>query len=717
MLRRDFLLNAAMAAAAPPYRGLRYRDYARCWPETLRLWAEEAARQRNGALERIRTKADVATRQRWVRETFWRLIGGEPERTPLNIRARGAFVRDGYRVEKFVFESFPGIHVPANLYIPAHREGPFPGVLFQCGHSPNGKGAETYQRCCQGLAKLGFLTLTIDPMGQGERTAYPRADGWLTRLGSADDEHTVPGRQMLLAGDTATRLQLWDSVRALDVLTQHPQVDAKRIGVTGQSGGGTLSMFLAAVDDRAAVIAVSSGNTENFACLGFDAPGSTDDAEQNFPGASPLGFDRWDTLYPFAPKPLLVLVSAKDDFGTYSPNYLRNGWEEFVKLRRVYELLGEAGAIAWEDVAVPHALGYEARLRVYNWLLRWLQPGAAVVEREPAVAPERDEELWVSERGSAARQFGGMTPFEWNRENARRLTTPEKPGDLREALAISTPPPGLKLATLGRTRSRAGTLNGIEVRSGPAMWVPAWLAMPAAAAKPACVIVLYPSGRNSLWQEGGILETLAAAGWPACAPDLRGIGDLRGEYPRGSVRHAADHANEEAYAWASLWLGRPALGQRVSDLLALVTALRNHERLNGARIFIAALGHLTVPALCAAALNPSIAGLYLASPLVSFRSLVETEDYRHPLSNFAPRLLELMDLPHLSRALAPRPVALAGAVSGSGRPLSTDDVARAYGAQLHLRILPTADWSASGILAQVESSGLLDIKVGDPRWD
>jgi dienelactone hydrolase len=695
MLRRDFLLRVSMAAAMPPYRGLRYRDYSRCWPETLRLWAEDAARKRDAALARIRTAAAAAARQKWARETFWSLIGGEPHRAPLNITMRGEFAREGYRVEKLSFESFPGIPIPANLYIPAGRSGPFPGVLFQCGHSLNGKSAESYQRCCQGLAKLGFLTLTIDPMGQGERTASPRAGSWLTRLGSADEEHNLPGRQMLLLGDTSTRHQLWDTIRALDVLAQHPLVDPRRIGVTGQSGGGTLSMFLAAVDERPAAIAVSSGNTENFACTGFDAPGSTDDAEQNFPGASPLGFDRWDTLYPFAPKPLLVLVSAKDYFGTYSPNYIRNGWEEFEKLRRFYTLLGGASHIAWADVPVPHALGYEARLRVYNWLLQWLQPGSARLDREPAVAPEPDETLWVSPNGSVLRKLSGRARSGWIPEHASKppaAAAQPAPADL---LAVSPPSKTLQLALLATSRFRPGHLDAVEVQSGPAMWIPAWLARPASPAKPACAVVLDPSGRNTLWQEGGVLETLATAGWLACAPDLRGIGDLRGEYARGSVRHAADHANEEAWAWAGLWLGRPVLGQRVSDILALVRALLNQQGWSKHRIVLAARGHLTVPALLAAHFDPAIFGLYLSSPLWSFRSVVDAHSYTHPLSNFVAGILHTTDLPEIARSLSPRRIVLAGALSGGGEPVSPDESS--------IRFLPEPDWTPAGILRRLNS--------------
>src|SRR5947209_14439698 len=165
-------------------------------------------------------------------------------------------------------------------------------------------------------------------MGQGARVDDPDVAGKRTRLPSADAEHTVPGRQMLLRGDTSSRLQVWDAVRSLDYLAAHPMVDPQRLASTGQSGGATLTMLLAAVDDRLAAAVVSMGNTENFACANFNPPGSVDDAEQNFVGSGPVAFDRWDLLYPFAPKPLLVIASAHDFYGTYSPSYLASGREE-----------------------------------------------------------------------------------------------------------------------------------------------------------------------------------------------------------------------------------------------------------------------------------------------------------------------------------------------------------------------------------------------------
>ena len=122
-------------------------------------------------------------------------------------------------------------------------------------------------------SQLGYLVLAFDPMGQGERIYYPDSTKKHSRLSSPDAEHTVPGKQMLLYGDTTTRLQLWDAIRSLDFLAAHPLVDPKRLASTGHSGGGTLTMLLAAADDRLAAAAVCMGNLENVACRPFQCAG------------------------------------------------------------------------------------------------------------------------------------------------------------------------------------------------------------------------------------------------------------------------------------------------------------------------------------------------------------------------------------------------------------------------------------------------------------
>lgn len=637
MLRRDFLASAF----APR---IDYRDYSRCLPDFLRALARQSYERRNQALAALTTPEAIRERQRWVRETFWKLTGGEPERTPLNPRVTGRFERAAYRVEKVVYESRPNFHIPANLYIPKSGKAPYPAVLFQMGHSKNGKAASLYQYCCQGLAQLGFLVLAFDPMGQGERTYYPDAKTGLTRLPSADDEHTVPGKQLILTGDTSTRLQTWDAVRSLDYLASHPLADPARLASTGNSGGGTLTMLLAAVDERLACAAVACGNTENHAAEDFNSPGSTDDAEQNFIGAGPLGFDRWDTLYPLAPKPLLVLASAKDFFGTYSPRYISNGREEFDKLRRVYARLGKEDRLAWYETPLPHGLSFDMRVEIYRWFVRWLKPAGASGEvAEGPVKAEPDETLFAGS-GNVVRTFGGHTPWSLAKERAKEIRTPDSPRDLAGLLALEKLS-GAAFVKKGSTTSRGLSIDAVEVESAPGVWAPAWIFRPAQSK--GTIVLLQPSGRNTQWGEDDMLQQLARSGRTVCAADLRGIGDLSPEYPRASARHAAWHQDEDSYAWASMMLGKPLLGQRVTDVLAVVRAL-------GGPVMLAAAGKMTVPALFAAAIEPSIVKVYESGGLESFRGLIEIETPAHSFGNFVFDLLRHTDLPELRSALGKR---------------------------------------------------------------
>jgi dienelactone hydrolase len=701
MTRREVLAMAAMGALLRRNAGgqqvkpsIIYRDYSRCLPDYLRELAGQAYESRNRALSGLTTPVVLRERQQWVTETFWTLVGGMPERTSLNARVVGTLERPGYRVEKVVYESQPNFHISGNLYIPTVGHPPFPGVLYQMGHTLNGKGDATYQLCCQTLAGLGYLVLAFDPMGQGERTYYPGPVPSRSRLG-ADEEHTFPGRQMLLKGITSTRLQTWDAVRSLDYLASHPLVDPKRLASTGQSGGGTTTMFLAAVDERLAAAVVSCGNTENVACANFNPPGATDDAEQDLVGSGPVGFDRWDLLYPIAPKPLLVMVSQRDFFGTYSPNYLTSGIEEFEKLQRIYRTLGYADRIAWFGTPLPHGFSYNLRMQMYNWFARWLKGESEPVSEEPVVKAESEETLFVSATGSMVQSFHGETPFTLNRKRNLKKT----PADLGRLLNLDDPPAAAGLTTVGHASYHKSLVDAVEFPSAPNVWVPAWLYQPKVTdlSKP-LVILLEPGGRNA-WRESGLYNQLATGGCVVCAPDLRGIGDMTPEFSRGAARHARPHNSEEDYAWSALILGKPLAGQRVTDILAVIRGLRARSEFANRPVILAARGVLTVPAQFAAALEPAVGNLYLAEGLISFQSIVDTEVYKYPFGNFVPNLLAHTDLPELTVSLAPRRVTIAGAVDAAGNRMAVESVRSEFSAASHIRVLPEPGWSPSDILS------------------
>jgi hypothetical protein len=205
-------------------------------------------------------------------------------------------------------------------------------------------------------------------------------------------------------------------------------------------------------------------------------------------------------------------------------------------------------------------------------------------------------------------------------------------------------------------------------------------------------VLLVPAGRNANWQEGQLYQSLATAGYPVCVPDVRGIGDLTAEFSRGAARYARSHNGEESYTWASLMLGKPLLGQRVTDILAVLSGLRGHSSVAGRRLILAAQGKMTVPAEFAAALDPKIDSLYLSGGLVSYRSILDTEQYAHPFANFLPGVLKHIDLPEVVASLAPRRVIMAGVVDGGEKAMDVAAVRSIHQKAANVQILPRAQW-------------------------
>lgn len=697
MTRRELIavatgIVAGSRTALADWTELSLRDYSKCAPNHLTALARSAYELRNREISSLQDPAAIARRQQWARETFWRLIGGEPRRTPLNARVTGKIERPGYVLEKIVFESSPRVAVSANLYIPTTGKPPYPGVLFQMGHGWAGKAASTYQKCCQGLARLGYLVLGFDPMGQGERIAYRDPSGTRPRLDSSDDEHTVPGKQLLLLGETASRWQTWDAIRALDYLESHPLVDRSRLASTGQSGGGTVTMMLSCVDPRLSAVAICSGNTENVAGADFNPPGSTDDAEQDFISSGPAGFDRWDLLYPIAPKPLLILVTTHDIVGTYSPQYLNDGRREYERLARIYEILGHRDRIRWSDTPLPHSLTYSLRLEIYNWFERWLKNSDRPIGKEPPVEPESETTLWAGAHGNVFRDFEAALPCERIRERAREVKQSPDNTDWARLLPVRLPPREARFTRISRVPGRGLHVEAADVRSAPEVWVPAWIFVPdePAPQRPA-VLVLDDRGRSALTGEDGLAYRSAGAGAITCVADIRGIGDMRPEVGRGNPGYMIAHGSEEDLAWASLILGDPLLAQRVEDILTLVQALRN-DPLTGQRgITVAARGRLAVPALFAFAASRLIDSLSLSGGLVSYRNLLESEDYQQTLANFAWNLFSAVDLPQLAAQSAPRRVRLAGTVDAAGNRMPLDQVRAIYSSP-NVAVTSDQDW-------------------------
>src|SRR3954471_2338845 len=269
--------------------------------------AEEKIKQR---LAGLKTKEDAEAYVRSVQERVRQSFGPEPERTPLNPRVTGTVERDAYRIEKVIFESRPNFPVTANLYIPKGHKPPLPGVVGTCGHSNNGKAADTYQSFAQSLARLGYVVLIFDPIGQGERLQYGHVEkGHRPRVGVG--EHLHAGNQQFLVGEFLGSWRAWDGIRALDYLLSRPEVDPKRVGVTGNSGGGTMTTWLCGLDARWTMAAPGCFITTFRRNLENELPADT---EQCPPAALARGLDHSDFLAAMAPRPVIILAKEQDYF-------------------------------------------------------------------------------------------------------------------------------------------------------------------------------------------------------------------------------------------------------------------------------------------------------------------------------------------------------------------------------------------------------------------
>ena len=347
--------------------------------------------------------------------------------------------RDTYRIEKVIFESRPGFPVTANLYIPTGRSLPLPAVVGTCGHSASGKAQDAYQSFAQGLARLGFICLIFDPIGQGERLQYVKSDLTL-RVGVGVAEHLYAGNQQFLVGEFFGSWRAWDGIRALDYLLTRPEVDRNRVGVTGNSGGGTMTTWLCGLDQRWSMAAPSCFVTTFRRNLENELPADT---EQCPPRTLALGLDHADFLAALAPKPVIILAKERDYFDA------RGAEEAFGRLQQLYRLLGAEQNVSLFIGPTDHGFSVENREAMYGWFQRAANVGDPVPE--PELTIEKEETLWCTPRGQVADQ-AARSVFQFTRDKSRQLA--DQRGQSEEPGAATGSRRGLETAASGSSLSR-----------------------------------------------------------------------------------------------------------------------------------------------------------------------------------------------------------------------------------------------------------------------
>ena len=279
----------------------------------------------------LREVTDLASWQRLrpeLRRQVLSMLGLDPmpSKTPLRARTTGVLERDGYRVEKVVFESMPHLYVTANLYLPA-VQGRVPVVLYLCGHSPYPAGAKFgYQHHGIWLARHGFAALLVDTI------EFAEVPGIHHGIYNLDMWH------WLSLGYTPSGVEVWNGIRAIDYLATRPELDIARLAVTGISGGGIVSWYLPAVEDRIRAIASVCGSWTAKTQLALNAVQENCDCVY-FPNRYRIDLPAVGAL--IAPRPFKILGAMRDEM------FPTLGYKDaHRRVCRIYELFGASDRIA-----------------------------------------------------------------------------------------------------------------------------------------------------------------------------------------------------------------------------------------------------------------------------------------------------------------------------------------------------------------------------------
>jgi cephalosporin-C deacetylase-like acetyl esterase len=634
-------------------------------------WEERAAK-----VARISTPAEVSERQEHIRRTVLEALGGFPEKTPLNPRVTGTLERDGYRVENVIYESIPGYYVTANVYVPASAKPPYPALLGTAGHSANGKASAVYQHVWISLAKRGILVLAYDPQGQGERYQYFDVELGRPRLGSTA-EHTMAGIQCLLTGTNVARYELWDGIRGVDYLLSRGDVDPERIGVAGNSGGGTQTAYLAVVEPRLAVAAPACYITSWEKLWAGPGP---QDAEQNFAGFLRDGLDFGDFLIAFAPRPLKVLTAIRDFFP------IDGARATFAEARRIYEVLGAADRIDFFEYDDGHGWSKPRREAAYRWLEKWLnnRDDEGV---EPEFLTEPEENLYATPTGQLATSLKGETVHSLNLALAediypgRSATKIAAPAALRSLVAARI---ALSAGASSRGGSPAWTKHGEVGRDGyriekialeteKGITIPALVFVPAAGQgrRPA-ILYVQPAGKSADAGRGGDIEALVRTGNVVMAPDPRGWGESAGR--RGS----AGYRGSWQTAMRAILVGKTMAGMQTGDLLRSFDYLASREDVDSSSVSLFGKGNGGVLALYAAALEPRFRKVACEGAVTSYMDVVRSKLHEGIMDIVVPGVLRDFDLPDLAFMIAPRPLWIVDPRTPTGGPVNLQKASEHY---------------------------------------
>jgi pimeloyl-ACP methyl ester carboxylesterase len=654
---------------------LEYSDASNSLYHYLAKQAYVLLRQRSGTIDGLTTPEAWKQRQKYVRETLFDIAGPFPGKTPLNAKIVRTITREKYRVEHIIFESQPGFYVTSSLFLPIGLKKGIraPAVLYCSGHSADGYRSEVYQHVILNLVNKGFIVLAFDPVGQGERLEYFDPEKGVSIIGGPTMEHSYPGAQAFITGSSQAMYMIWDGIRAIDYLLTRQEVDPGRLGITGRSGGGTQTAYIAAIDDRIYAAAPENYITNYTRLLQTIGP---QDAEQNMFNLIHRGLDHPDFLEVRAPKPALMITTSGDMFS------IQGAIETEKEVALIYKAYGREENFSRVEDDAGHASTPKNREAMYAFFQKHLNnPGDP---RDEDVQILSAEELQVTSTGQVSTSLGGETVFSLNSKVAEKLAVHldnlrSNPGAFlpgvtaaakrlsgyHEPSAIEEP------VFTGRIIRDNYVIEKYFVKGEGDYVIPYLLFRPDNPGK-TTLIYLHPSGKNAEALKGDEIERFVNEGITVLAPDLIGTG----ETGPGSLRGDAYFDGVSHNMWyTSMLIGRSITGIRAGDVVRLVSILGREGVTK--EIYGFARKEMAPVLLYAAAFSKDIKGAALVDPYSSYLSIVMNRYYS---SNFipgtVPGALREFDLPDLAATIAPARLFISGATDGSGNTRNTADVNR-----------------------------------------
>ena len=640
--------------------------------------AERLIDQRSESFE-VMIKSEAACRK-WQEERrafFLERIGGLPERTPLNPQVVGTLQGEGYRIEKILLETRPSFHLTANLYLPESK-GPWPGVLVPCGHSHNGKASGQYQLTCMLLARHGIAAICYDPIGQGERyqildpenkrevfddaphvkTPHPNLRLMCTT------EHTMVGLSSALLGGNVAQFRVWDGMRVIDYLQSRPDILPDKIGCTGNSGGGTATAYLMALDDRIVAAAPGCYLTTFRKLLAQKGP---QDGEQNIFGQLAFGMDEADYCIMRVPKPTLIAAGTRDSTFDFDGT-----WELFRDAKRFASRLGYSDSVDIAAPDAPHGFTLQLREAVTRFMCRHLL-GKDVEVREITKLPDSfddtqlralsepdwtDADLQCTPEGQVLLMPGERAAFEINSDAAAHLkksrtktwpglTGEEKRRVIRDTIGAQ-PAEAPQVKTVGKVERENFTIHKLVLTAETGLPLPALGFVPR---KPNRRTILYLHGESMKADAapGAPIDALVNEGCVVLAAELRGIGETETGFRRrafGAGRFGRDNLE----IFTAYLIGKSYVGMRTSDVEAWSSWLQT-SALTGAEprsIELVAIGEATIPALHAAALqSDNFGSVTLRRMIPSWEAIVTAQETFDQSVNVVHGVLRHYDLPDL----------------------------------------------------------------------